>query len=244
VQDSWHHLINKFRSRGWDNQLHDEPTLNLTWQRTQRPLLVNLGQGWAVDALPHYGGTLGNVFTYANAGAQVRLGRNLPADFGASLIRPGSIVSAPGAKDDPQVTGELGYNVFAGVDGRAVARNIFLDGNTWRDSHSVTRKPFVADVFCGASVIWRRWTFTYTHVYRSRSSRASTTGSFSAPSAWATPSSPAGTRPPPRVRPATGARPAAGALPWRPFTIIVTLWSRKRHLPGILQPGDFSGHIL
>jgi hypothetical protein len=167
VQDSWHRLINKFRSRGWDHQLHDEPTLNLTWQRIQRPLRVDLGRGWAADALPHYGGTLGNVFTYANAGGQVRLGRNLPADFGVSLIRPGAIVGAPGDPGDPQVTGELGYNVFAGVDGRAVARNIFLDGNTWRHSHSVTRKPFVADVFCGVSVIWRRWTFTYTHVYRS-----------------------------------------------------------------------------
>jgi hypothetical protein len=160
VQDSWHRLINKFRSRGWDHQLHDEPTLNLTWQRIQRPLRVDLGRGWAADAL-------GNVFTYANAGGQVRLGRNLPADFGVSLIRPGAIVGAPGDPGDPQVTGELGYNVFAGVDGRAVARNIFLDGNTWRHSHSVTRKPFVADVFCGVSVIWRRWTFTYTHVYRS-----------------------------------------------------------------------------
>src|SRR5690606_33197193 len=34
-------------------------------------------------------------------------------------------------------------------------------------SHSVTRKPFVADLYSGASVLWRRWTFTYTHVYRS-----------------------------------------------------------------------------
>lgn len=167
VQDSWHHLINKYRSQGWKHQLHDEPALNLTWQRTQRPLLVGLGRGWALDALPHYGGTLGNVFTYANAGGQVRVGRYLPADFGVSLIRPGSIVGAPGSPDDPQVTGRLAYNVFAGVDGRAVARNIFLDGNTWRDSHSVTRKPFVADLYCGASVLWRRWTFTYTHVYRS-----------------------------------------------------------------------------
>ena len=34
---------------------------------------------------------------------------------------------------------------FAGIEGRAVVRNIFLDGNTFVDSHSVDKKPFVAD---------------------------------------------------------------------------------------------------
>jgi len=36
--------------------------------------------------------------------------------------------------------------LFAFVDGRAVGRDIFLDGNTFTDSHSVTRKTFVGDL--------------------------------------------------------------------------------------------------
>ena len=31
----------------------------------------------------------GNVYTYANTGMQIRLGRNLPRDFGTFIIRPG-----------------------------------------------------------------------------------------------------------------------------------------------------------
>lgn len=31
--------------------------------------------------------------------------------------------------------------VFAGAEGRGVASNIFLDGNTFEDSHTVDREP-------------------------------------------------------------------------------------------------------
>jgi len=168
VQDSWHHLINKFRSKGWDNQIYDEPTLGFTWQHSERPLLIALDDNWAMDAIPHFGAVLGNVFTYANVGGQLRVGKHLPSDFGVSLISPGSIVGAPGAKDDPQLTHELGYNFFMGTDARAISRNIFLDGNTWRDSHSVNKRPLVADIYGGFSVHWEGWSITYTHVYRTR----------------------------------------------------------------------------
>jgi hypothetical protein len=41
-----------------------------------------------------------------------------------------------------------------GVDARGVARNIFLDGNTFRSSASVDRKPFVWDAQFGAAATW------------------------------------------------------------------------------------------
>ncbi len=178
VQDSWHQLINKFRSKGWHNQIKDEPTLGMSWQHSDRPLRVDLGDRWAWDAIPHYGLVLGNAMTYANAGGQLRIGRRLPHDFGVSLISPGAIVGAPGAEDDPQLTGDTGYNLFLGTDARAIARNIFLDGNTWQESHSVNKKPFVVDVYAGASLYWQGWTFTYTHVYRSREYNEQKDGQF------------------------------------------------------------------
>ena len=44
-----------------------------------------------------------------------------------------------------------GFNwyLFAGLEGRAVFRNIFLDGNTFTDSHSVDSKHFVGDIQAG-----------------------------------------------------------------------------------------------
>ena len=43
---------------------------------------------------------------------------------------------------------------FVGAGGEAVARNIFLDGNTFRDSRDVDSKPLVADLTGGVSLFW------------------------------------------------------------------------------------------
>ena len=58
--------------------------------------------------------------------------------------------------------------MFVGVDGRAIARNIFLDGNTWRDSRSVDKEPLVGDLQWGLAVTWKGARLTYTHVRRTR----------------------------------------------------------------------------
>jgi hypothetical protein len=49
-----------------------------------------------------------------------------------------------------------------------VARDIFLDGNTFRDSPGVDKRPFVADLSYGAGIIAGRWQLTFTQVYRTR----------------------------------------------------------------------------
>ncbi|MCP4653996.1 MAG: lipid A deacylase LpxR family protein, partial [bacterium] len=58
--------------------------------------------------------------------------------------------------------------VFAGVDGRVVARSIFLDGNTFKDSHSVDKKYFVYDLKGGLSIRIHSWRFDYSLVRRSK----------------------------------------------------------------------------
>ena len=43
----------------------------------------------------------------------------------------------------------FGWYAYVAVEGCAVARNIFLDGNSFRDSHSVDKQAFVGDVSVG-----------------------------------------------------------------------------------------------
>ena len=62
----------------------------------------------------------------------------------------------------------FGWYLFAGVEGRAIAHNIFLDGNTFRDSRSVDKKPFVADLQVGVALTWRTARLSYAHVLRTR----------------------------------------------------------------------------
>jgi hypothetical protein len=164
-----HRWVDADDLEGWDNQLSNEPGLMLVWQRYWRIFRRQFEWGGlAWDIIPHAGLSLGNVFTYANLGGEFRFGHNLPMDFGTSLIRPGGGTSAPIGRRDPRLNprSDVSLAFFIGADGRAVARDIFLDGNTWQDSHSVDKNHFVADISSGVSLIYKRIKLTYTHVYR------------------------------------------------------------------------------
>lgn len=170
VQNNFHDLINSVRSRGWQNQLRNEPGVILAAERRWRMPIAAQSRAagrnrnvLGVDLLPHIGGSAGNVLTYAGIGATIRFGVDLFKDFGPPHIRP----NLPGSRFF-SVDNGFGWYVFAGVEGRAVLRNIFLDGNTFRDSHSVDKRTFVGDAQTGIAVVFPGVRITYTHVFRTR----------------------------------------------------------------------------
>lgn len=75
--------------------------------------------------------------------------------------------SLPGT-DFFEPTGDLSVYAFGGFDGRAIARNIFLDGNTFEDSRHVDKIPWVGDMQLGLAMAMDRWRLTFTHVFRTR----------------------------------------------------------------------------
>jgi lipid A 3-O-deacylase len=170
-QQEVHRIIDSARPKGWSHQLHDEPVLNMYFERKWRALQARSSGGLGFDCVPHLGVAVGNAFTGVNLGGQVRLGWNIPNDFGTYLIRPGSDSSAPVDDADPRFFRpfhRFGIHLFLAADGSAVARNILLDGNTFRDSHSVDKKPFVADFIGGVGMIIHRVKITYSYVHRTR----------------------------------------------------------------------------
>jgi len=167
-------LVHRLRGidvpQGWDHQLKNEPGLVAIYERKQRMVERALPGGLGLDAIGHLGATLGNVSTYANAGVELRAGWNLPLDFGSALIRPAGDTNAPVGASDPRL-GEgpgFGLHVFAAVSGRAVLRDIFLDGNTFSHSHSVEKEPFVIDLSGGLCLTWDRFKISYAQVIRAR----------------------------------------------------------------------------
>ena len=50
--------------------------------------------------------------------------------------------------------GPFGFYFFVGTQGRAVARNLFLDGNTFQDSRSVDSEALVGDLSGGLALFW------------------------------------------------------------------------------------------
>jgi len=164
TQSWFHSVIGSPQPKGWHDQIDNEPAMNLVWERKWRNLQRGAGD-LDFDVTPQISVSLGNIFTYAGGGATVRVGRNIPGnDYGPPRIRP----SAPGsAMFEPN--GTLGWYLFAGIEGRAVARNIFLDGNTFGDGPSVDKRHVVVDLQAGVSVsLYRYVRLAYTYVMRSK----------------------------------------------------------------------------
>jgi lipid A 3-O-deacylase len=164
VQRIVHEWLDNKRPLGWDYQLRDELGINVVFERKGRLFIHTPGNLLGADLVPHIGVSLGNVQTHANAGASLRAGFNLQNDFGVDLIRAGGGPSGFGENG----FGKLSFFVFGGVDGRAILRDIFLDGNTFKDSPSVEKEAFVADLYYGAGVVAGHWQLTYTQVVRTR----------------------------------------------------------------------------
>lgn len=170
-----HSITGSQEPMGWNSQLGNEPGLVLSYQRSWRGFASGSFSGFTLDVTPHAGGALGNVFTYANAGATLRLGQDLPLDYGVPRIQP----SLPGSGFFA-APGGFGWYLFAGIDGRLVGRNIFLDGNTFRSSRSVEKERFVGDLQFGVAATWRDLRLSYTHVLRTQEFEGGGASSFGA----------------------------------------------------------------
>jgi lipid A 3-O-deacylase len=157
IQDWVHDWRDIPRANGWANQLDNELGLNIIGERRIRLEPDNTGVGWEADAVANGAVVLGNVNTELNLGIEGRVGYNLPQDFGTTHIRPGGETNIPGLSRVPGRPGygseqDFGVLLFASLQGRAVLRDIFLDGNTFSDSHSVDKEPLVADLAYGVKI--------------------------------------------------------------------------------------------
>jgi hypothetical protein len=155
---------------GWDNQLHNELGVMLAYERTWRFPHIVRRSGFEWELLPHAGAVVGNVKTHVNFGGELRFGLNLPDDYGTGVIGPASTTSTPldGAMGASRSWFPLGTYFFARADGRAVGRNVFVDGNTFGDSHSVGHRLFVADLSAGIAMNYKNTKIAYAFVYRSK----------------------------------------------------------------------------
>ncbi|MCB1736354.1 MAG: lipid A deacylase LpxR family protein [Gammaproteobacteria bacterium] len=162
IQKWWHdEVISAPHPSGWQHQLNDEIAgvmyLSSVWRKP-------LTQNGNIDFLPSVGLALGTVESFASAGGTLRIGTHLEDDFGPPRIRP----NRPGAGFITKPRDMLSGYLFAGVEGRLVGHNLFLDGNTFTDSHRVDKKYLVADAQAGWMISYGRLRFSYAQMWRSK----------------------------------------------------------------------------
>lgn len=162
--------------QGWDRQLANELAINVRLQRSWRTERAHIGgdAGLELDGIGRLGADLGNVFIRANADVTLRLGKHMPDDFGPGRLLDYRDATGAWALDDG-----WGLYGYARLGGRAVGRNIFLDGNTFADSRSTDPERLVGelevgvrgafDLAGGVLEIGYAWTF-FTHEYRAQAS--------------------------------------------------------------------------
>lgn len=158
------HVTSSPLPNGWDNQLENEPGLILSWQRRWPKPFHFDSTKLTLTFAPHFGITLGNVYTYSNTGFAFRLSSEKSKNSDTPLrVRPA--LPGTGYYEAP---GGWGWTIFGGIEGRAVARNIFLDGSTFVSSHSVSKFPIVGDANLGFAFKFWRVRMSYTLVLRSK----------------------------------------------------------------------------
>lgn len=165
AQNALHRLIDVEEAEGWDNQLRNEWTLSASYEKKW----LNLARykEWnntlAFDVLPQVNATIGTPQTDLGLGVTFRFGQGLNHDQGPPRIRPSLATSQFYSPN-----GKPSWYAFVSVEARWVAYNVFLDGNSFVDSHSVDRKNFVSDLQTG--LVWNHDKFrvAYTYVVRSK----------------------------------------------------------------------------
>lgn len=182
-QNLFHDAIGADRFLGWQHQLKNEPALQLAMDRKFKDYhgTCAITPGFSADSIRSLGLRLGNIETSAILGIEGRIGWNLPNDFGTYPIRPGAENRPPSAAFIPSGSGDApsavarprpGVHLFGMMETKLVAHDFSLGGNLFRSSHSVTRRPWVAQAAVGVSahglVAGQGVRLAVMRVYRSR----------------------------------------------------------------------------
>lgn len=161
AQNNVHEWINDEPANGWDNQIGNQIGGQLLVERKWRALAQTDMWRLGVDIMPNIGIAAGNLESYVNAGFSVRVGNDLDNDFGPPRIRP----SLPGSHYFVPHDNWAWY-LFAGVDGRYVARNDFIEGTDDDIGIQTTKEDWVGEAQAGLVLTFRHFRLAYTHVFR------------------------------------------------------------------------------
>jgi hypothetical protein len=162
AQDLIHDVIGAERFQGWDNQLRNEPAVQMALDRKFKTYqgAGAIQPGFSADYIRSLGLQLGNIETSGTVGIEGRIGWNIPNDFGTYPIRPGAENRPPSAASihggDGKGTTQsgrprAGVHLFGTLETKLVLHDFSLDGNLFESSHSVTRSPWVAQAAIGLS---------------------------------------------------------------------------------------------
>ncbi len=158
--------------QGWATQTANELAINFTYERTWKTRRAQ-ASGVEFEMLPALGFDLGNISTRAKGRITLRLGHHLPDDFGpASLL--GIKDHTVSANDWGE--GDFSFYIYTTLGMDVVARDLFLDGNTFATSRSVDSEPFVAQATVGIITRYKSLYFGWSQTYQTENFESQPSG--------------------------------------------------------------------
>lgn len=159
IQEYSHNGLNATEPMGWDHQINNEVVFRFQAKRLWRSFVLPMGIT-EMDVITGVNAGIGNLLSDTNAGVAVRWGQQLQSSFSSSS--PFSIQKLNGLTATP-----IGWYIFANISGSYVLNDIFIDGNTFTDSHSVDLVHWQAFATLGGQFTLSNWSFIYTLTYAS-----------------------------------------------------------------------------
>lgn len=166
VQSSFHKFIHTSPANGWNNELANHIALQLSYQtRSKVKTYQTLELKNYMDFISYYGFSVGNVFINSHIGGILRIGFQLPEDFGptGASSSDGIAFISPVARTVKQT----GFYGFIGGKGILVAKNYFLDENISPLGSHLTKYPFLLETEVGWGFIWERWIYNWRFITKS-----------------------------------------------------------------------------
>jgi len=161
VQTIIHSLIGSEKPKGWNYQLKDEAIVQLNYsQKKYYNLDYILDNKFSSSIVPEFGVELGNASSKLYTSALFRWGKNVPKDYGSSFIDNTNYSKIPLVKKEKEQK-KWRYYLNLGLKANLIARDIFLDGNSFKDSNSVTKNNFTVDIIYGLSFAYKKFEIDY-----------------------------------------------------------------------------------
>lgn len=148
-----HELIGSEIPQGWDNHLENEPVFRLEGEHIIRFSDTDFSQTTAFDSSLYTQADAGNLLSDAGVGITLRIGNQLDENYAhinPIPARSANTFIAPQSR-------RFNWQVFLSVYARYVSNDITLDGNTFKDSHSVDLINEQGLVSSGFSLNWKNW---------------------------------------------------------------------------------------
>jgi hypothetical protein len=157
VQTWIHEIIDSPIPQGWDEQLGNEPIVNLYYHYNRRLLRRCPPDRFGLDFSWKGGAGLGNYYIGANLGLTGRIGYSLPDNYGVTPLLGGaeSLVGIEPPRKRFQVY------AFLSADSFGVLRWLPTDGNTFKDSREGNRDDWFLSLSGGIVVGYSRVLLSY-----------------------------------------------------------------------------------